>query len=52
MPLREKIPRTLRGIWIDVCCLAQQQDQDDQWNRNSNQPEQNGHVSFLSGFGE
>jgi hypothetical protein len=28
--------------------LAQQQDQDDQRNRNSNQPEQNGHVIFLS----
>jgi hypothetical protein len=28
---------------------TQQQDQDDERNRNSDQPEQNGHVTFLSG---
>ena len=30
--------------------LTQQQDQDDQGNRNADQPEENGHVVFLSSF--
>jgi hypothetical protein len=42
----EKIPRTW-GISFGVFCLAQQQDQDDQRDRNSNQPEQNGDVIVL-----
>jgi hypothetical protein len=30
--------------------LTQQQDQDDEGNRNADQPEENGHVVFLSSF--
>jgi hypothetical protein len=43
-----KISRLRREISM-ACYSAQQQDQDDERNWNSNQPEQNGHVIFLSG---
>jgi hypothetical protein len=33
---------------FSAACLAQQQDQDDQGNRNADQPKKNGHVVFLS----
>ena len=41
-----------RGVRLTapVVHLTQQQDQDDQGNRNADQPEENGHVVFLSSF--
>ena len=38
-----------RGLF-SAARLTQQQDQDDQGNRNADQPEENGHVVFLSSF--
>jgi hypothetical protein len=49
----KKIPRHISGgfhlVSVAELSSAQQQDQDDQRDRNSNQPEQNGHVSFPFG---
>jgi hypothetical protein len=47
---RKKIPRRSGGFVV-AFCSTQQQDQDDQRNRNSDEPEQDGHVTFLSGNG-
>jgi hypothetical protein len=49
-PMRKKSPAASAGdfVWRLLLSLPQQQDQDDQRDRNSNQPEQNGHVIFLS----
>jgi hypothetical protein len=50
-PMRKKSPAASAGdfVWRLLLSLPQQQDQDDQRDRNSNQPEQNGHVSFPFG---
>ena len=45
----EQIPR-LGGGFGRKACSAQQQDQDDERNRNSDEPEKNGHVTFLSSW--
>jgi hypothetical protein len=39
MAFFEKSPARGGGFPVDLVCLAQQQDQDDQRNRNSDQPE-------------
>lgn len=47
LPLGSVSPARRRGLSIERS-LAQQQNQDDERDWNSNQPEKNGHVSFLS----
>jgi hypothetical protein len=47
-PCRKQKPADFSAGFFLSAALADQQEQDDQGNRNSDQPEKNGHLIFLS----